>query len=59
MSEHTGQTKICIDCIYCRTKDLKYFCLFGKFYKDNFADIILFTPDDFNCEDWEDDPPEQ
>ena len=57
MLENMGliKPKICIDCVYCRTKDLKYFCLFGKFFKNNYNDIILYTPDDYNCENWEGD----
>jgi hypothetical protein len=54
---NTQEDKIllCIDCIYCRTKNLKYYCLFGKFYKNNFSDIMLFVPEDFDCESWEED----
>lgn len=47
--------QLCIDCMYCRTKNLKYFCLFDKFYKDNLCDIMLYTPDDFECENFEGD----
>ena len=45
--------KLCIDCVYCRTRTLKYYCLFEKFYKNNLSDIMLFTPDDFECDEFE------
>lgn len=57
LKENTDKTdpRLCIDCIYCRTKNQKYFCLFENFYKNLFADILLLTPEDFDCENFEDD----
>jgi hypothetical protein len=57
MLDNMEQSKslLCIDCMYCRTKDLKYYCMFGRFHRNSLAEIILFTPDDFNCECWEGD----
>lgn len=53
-TEH-NKPKLCIDCIYCRTKLEKYYCLFDKFFKDKYTDIVLYVPEDFNCENWEGD----
>ena len=53
------ESLLCIDCMYCRTQNLKYYCMFGKFHRNSFAEIALFTPDDFSCEDHEGDDCEE
>ena len=50
--------RLCIDCLHCKTKQGKYYCIFEKFYKNSLAEIMLFVPDDFSCEDWEGDEEE-
>jgi hypothetical protein len=45
--------RLCIDCIYCKTKKDKYYCKLEKFYKNSYLDIVLYTPEDFDCSDWE------
>jgi len=57
MLESLGSIRIrlCIDCVHCKTIRGVYYCKFEHFYKSNFNDIVLYTPEDFNCVDWDGD----
>ena len=51
----TEGIKLCIDCIHARVKGEKYYCRFSLFYKTNYLDIVLYTPEDFGCCNYESD----
>jgi hypothetical protein len=47
--------RLCVDCFNCRTKGGKYYCILGHFFKNSQSDIMIYTPEDFGCNEWEDD----
>lgn len=55
MLENTALIKLCVDCMHCKTRLGKYYCSFERFYKNSYIEIILFTPEDHDCADWEGD----
>lgn len=44
----------CINCFYCKTIKNIVFCKFDHFTETNIKKIILFTPFEFECREYED-----
>jgi len=43
----------CINCFHCKTINNIVFCKFNHFTETNIKKIILFTPYEFECIEWE------
>ena len=45
--------KMCVNCMNCRMKNAIVFCSIGKFMNKTLDEIMLYVPEDFDCEDFE------
>ena len=51
--------KLCVNCLGCRIKNEVVFCSGGKFIDKTLDEIMLYVPEDFDCEDFESDEEEE
>lgn len=47
--------KLCVFCMNCRTKNEIVFCSIGKFMDKKLDQILLYVPEEFDCENFEPD----
>ena len=44
---------LCIDCYNCKIKDNEVYCKMGYFSKVKEGEILLLSPFDFDCYEWD------
>ena len=47
--------KLCVNCMNCRIKNEMVFCSTGEFKSKTLEEVMLYVPEDFDCEYFESD----
>lgn len=54
MQQEDKKIRLCKDCFKCKTKGKLIYCKLGVWREIKSNKTILYTPYDFNCNQWED-----
>jgi hypothetical protein len=51
--KENNKVALCIECLLCKTIKGKFFCKNKNFSADSLNEIVLYTPIDFDCTEFE------